>query len=107
MKLSRAEIEIAVGEGDWAGVLGAFSRHFGVPAIRDITPRPSIYKRSQVSLYLPFGGTPRNIAAIVYIRCGGREYRSDFMGIYDLDTVPGAPDSFVVVQLVNEHEARQ
>lgn len=105
MKLSRAEIEIAVGEGDWAGVLGAFSRHFGVPAIGDMPPIPAMYKRSQSSLYLPFGCTPRNLAAIVYIRCGGREYRSDFMGIYDLDTVPGAQDSFVVVQLANEHEA--
>ena len=101
MKLSRAEIEIAVGEGDWAGVLGAFSRHFGVPAIGDMTPRPSIYKRSQASLYLP---TPRNLAAIIYIRCGGREYRSDFMGIYDLDALPGTPDSFVIVQLVDKHE---
>lgn len=105
MKLSRAEIEIAVGEGDWAGVLGAFARHFNVPAIAYMSPRPTIYKRSQVSLYLPLVGIPRSIAAIIYVRCGGREYRSDFNGIYDLDTVPGAQDSFVVVQLANEYEA--
>ena len=105
MKLDKTEILIAAKDEDWGRLLAAFARHFGVPAIADISPQPNIYRRTAASLsqFQHIGFTEQQ-STIVYIRCGEREYRSDFIGIYDLDALPGMPDSFVIVQLVDQHE---
>ena len=108
MKLDKAEILLAAKDEDWGRLLAAFARHFGVSAIADMSPRPAIYKRTPESLtmfqHIRF---TEYQSTIVYIRCGGREYRSDFNGVYDINALPGTPDSFVIVQLVGRHEAEQ